>query len=241
MFETRLSDERGGADHGWLNARHSFSFSQYYDPKNMGFSALRVINEDFIAPTMGFCMHGHQDMEIITYILDGELSHKDSMGNQAKILKGQVQKMSAGSGVRHSEFNSSASQTTHLLQIWVEPNVNGIEPEYAQHDLIDLPLIEGWRAVAAPSGEWRGQTGAVQLHQEAVLLLAHHDDGNENREYLLGLDRSAYVHVAMGQASVNGVELKAGDAIKIWDETQVRVTMGEQAQVLLFDLPKRDF
>lgn len=238
MLQTRLSAERGGADHGWLKALHSFSFSSYYDPAHMGFSALRVINEDRIAPTMGFGTHGHQDMEIITYVLEGELSHKDSMGNQAAILSGQVQKMSAGRGVRHSEFNSSENTTTHLLQIWIEPNVNGIEPEYEQQNLTDLPQYDGWRAIAAPKGEWLGRSGAFRLYQDAVFLVAHHADGTQSRDYVLGEKRAAYVHIATGNAVVNGLSLSAGDAVKIWDEAAVSIEMGDNAQVLLFDLPK---
>ena len=238
MLQTRLSNERGGADHGWLKALHSFSFSSYQDPAHMGFSALRVINEDRIAPTMGFGMHGHQNMEIITYILEGELSHRDSMGNEAAILAGQVQKMSAGSGVRHSEFNSSDANEAHLLQIWIEPNVHGIAPEYEQYPLSDLPQADGWRVIAAPQGEWRGAMGAMRLYQDAALLNAREMDGARERSYELGDKRAAYVHVALGSATVNGVALQAGDALKIWDEPKVEVVLAEQAQVLLFDLPR---
>ncbi|MGL4767454.1 MAG: pirin family protein [Formosimonas sp.] len=236
MQQIRLAAERGLADHGWLKAAHSFSFASYYDPAHMGFSALRVLNEDYIAPTMGFGMHGHQDMEIITYILEGELSHRDSMGNQAAILAGQVQKMSAGSGVRHSEFNSSA-QTTHLLQIWLEPNQLGIAPEYEQHNIADLPQHNGWRAIAAPNGQWQGCGGAFRLYQDAVFLLAHHNDGTHNRHYALGEHRAAYVHAATGSATVNGVALNAGDALKVWNEVAVDLEISDNAQVLLFDLP----
>lgn len=236
MLETRWSEERGSADYGWLQAQYSFSFSQYYDPNHVGFSALCVINEDRIAPAMGFGTHGHKNMEIITYILDGELSHKDSLGNEAKILKGQIQKMSAGSGVRHSEFNASADTMTHLLQIWIEPNIKDITPKYAQINIIDLPLMDGWRVVAAPKGEWQGKSGAIALCQDAVLLLAHCDDGMKQREYLIGLNRCVYVHIAFGSALVNSVPVKAGDAVKIWDEPQVFVEMGGDAQILLFDL-----
>lgn len=237
MQEVIRSDQRGGADHGWLKAKHSFSFAQYFNPQRMGFGPLRVINEDRIAPTMGFGTHGHKDMEIITYILEGELSHKDSMGNQAAILKGQVQKMSAGKGVLHSEFNSSNDQTTHLLQIWIEPNVTGITPEYEQLNLSELPKHDGWRAIAAPDGQWLGAQGAFRLYQDAVFLVAHHDDGLQNRHYTLSDSRLAYVHVAVGSATVNGHQLNAGDALQISQETAVNVTMTENAQVLLFDLP----
>jgi redox-sensitive bicupin YhaK (pirin superfamily) len=237
MLQTILSSERGGADHGWLKAKHSFSFSQYFNPARMGFGPLRVINEDLVAPTMGFGTHGHQDMEIITYILDGELSHRDSMGNQAAILKGQVQKMSAGRGVRHSEFNSRDDSSTHFLQIWIEPNVTGIEPEYEQQNLSDLPVHNGWRVIAAPNGLWLGQTGAFRLYQDAVFLVAHADDGLSERHYALDNQRLAYIHVATGSATVNGVRLSAGDAVQMSDESSVDVVLSEGAQVLLFDLP----
>ena len=239
MLQTHLSHQRGSADHGWLKAKHSFSFSSYYDPNNMGFGPLRVINEDRVAPAMGFGMHGHDNMEIITYIMAGELSHRDSMGNQEKIPAGEVQKMSAGSGVRHSEFNSSDVNETHLLQIWIEPNVRGIAPEYEQYPLGDLPQTEGWRVIAAPNGEWRGATGAMRLYQDDALLNAREVDGVRERSYALGGQRAAYVHVAMGTATVNGVALQAGDALKIWDESMVEVKLDALAQVLLFDLPEK--
>lgn len=240
MLQAHLSHQRGGADHGWLKAKHSFSFSSYYDPNNMGFGALRVINEDRIAPSMGFGTHGHDNMEIITYLLDGELSHRDSMGNQEKIPAGEVQKMSAGSGVRHSEFNSSDANTAHLLQIWIEPNVSDIAPEYEQYALDELPQTDGWRVIAAPNGEWRGAKGAMRLHQDAALLNAREVDGVRERSYALGVQRAAYVHVAMGSATVNGMVLQAGDALKIWDEPAVEVRLNDAAQVLLFDLPRDD-
>lgn len=237
MMIPRYANERGYADHGWLKARHSFSFAHYYDPANMGFGALRVINDDRIAPEMGFGMHGHQNMEIITYILTGALAHRDSMGNASTILAGQVQKMSAGAGVRHSEFNADTHQETHLLQIWVEPNVTGIEPEYEQTETDDLPRRDGWRAIAAPDGQWHGVSGAFRLYQDAALLLAHSDDGLDVRRYTLGDKRVAYVHVAVGDATVNAVNLHAGDALKIKDEAEIQVTLTDGAQVLLFDLP----
>ena len=237
MHQTHLSNQRGGADHGWLKAKHSFSFGGYYDPSNMGFGALRVINEDRVAPSMGFGTHGHDNMEIITYILSGELSHRDSMGNQEKIPAGEVQKMSAGSGIRHSEFNSSDAVETHLLQIWIEPNVRDITPEYEQFTLADLPQTEGWRVIAAPSGEWRGATGAMRLYQDAALLNARSVDGATQRNYELSHHRAAYVHIAVGSATVNGVALVAGDAIKVWDESAISVVLGDDTEVLLFDLP----
>ena len=237
MLTPRKANERGHADHGWLNALHSFSFANYYDPAHMGFSALRVINEDRIAPNMGFGTHGHQNMEIITYVLEGELAHKDSMGNASTIRAGEVQKMSAGRGVRHSEFNPDEARATHLLQIWIEPNVANIEPEYEQNQIADLPLLNGWRAVAAPDGVWNELQGAVRLYQDGVLLLAHHDDGLATRSHALAHGRAAYVHIATGSALVNGLELQAGDALKINDEAEVSVQLQADAQVLLFDLP----
>ena len=237
MLTPRKAHERGHADHGWLNALHSFSFANYYDPAHMGFSALRVINEDRIAPNMGFGTHGHQNMEIITYVLEGELAHKDSMGNASIIRAGEVQKMSAGRGVRHSEFNPDEARATHLLQIWIEPNVANIEPEYEQNQIADLPLLNGWRAVAAPDGVWNELQGAVRLYQDGVLLLAHHDDGLATRTHALAYGRAAYVHIATGSALVNGLELQAGDALKINDEAEVSVQLQAGAQVLMFDLP----
>ena len=237
MLTLRKANERGHADHGWLNALHSFSFANYYDPAHMGFSALRVINEDRIAPNMGFGTHGHQNMEIITYVLEGELAHKDSMGNASTIRAGEVQKMSAGRGVRHSEFNPDEARATHLLQIWIEPNVANIEPEYEQNQIADLPLLNGWRAVAAPDGVWNELQGAVRLYQDGVLLLAHHDDGLATRTHALAYGRAAYVHIATGSALVNGLELQAGDALKINDEAEVSVQLQAGAQVLMFDLP----
>ena len=237
MLTPRKAHERGHADHGWLNALHSFSFANYYDPAHMGFSALRVINEDRIAPNMGFGTHGHQNMEIITYVLEGDLAHKDSMGNASIIRAGEVQKMSAGRGVRHSEFNPDEARATHLLQIWIEPNVANIEPEYEQNQIADLPLLNGWRAVAAPDGVWNELQGAVRLYQDGVLLLAHHDDGLATRTHALAYGRAAYVHIATGSALVNGLELQAGDALKINDEAEVSVQLQAGAQVLMFDLP----
>ena len=238
MLTLRKANERGQADHGWLKAQHSFSFANYYDPAHMGFSALRVINDDRIAADMGFGMHGHQNMEIITYILKGELAHKDSMGNASVIRAGEVQKMSAGRGVRHSEFNPDTNPAgqTHLLQIWIEPNVANIEPEYEQTQIADLPLAQGWRVVAAPDGIHHGLAGAVRLYQNAVLLLAHSDDGLALRTHALDKGRRAYVHIATGAALVNGVALEAGDALKITDETEVSVQLQGDAQVLMFDL-----
>ncbi|TDR31289.1 pirin family protein [Hydromonas duriensis] len=238
MLETHLSDQRGTADHGWLKAKHSFSFANYYNPRHMGFGPLRVINDDRIAPSMGFGTHGHENMEIITYVMSGELSHRDSMGNQEKIPAGEVQKMSAGRGVRHSEFNSSDSSEVHLLQIWIEPNVQGIAPEYEQFTLDDLPLTEGWRVIAAPNGKWHDAKGAMRLYQDAALLCARATEASSELQYVLDGQRAAYIHVATGSASVNGMTLHAGDAVKVWDESLIKVELHADAQVLLFDLPR---
>ncbi len=238
------SAQRGYADHGWLKAFHSFSFAHYYDPKRMGFGPLRVINEDRVAPNMGFGMHGHQNMEIITVILKGSLMHRDSMGNEGVIGAGQVQKMSAGKGVRHSEMNPETELTTHLLQIWVEPNVQDIEPEYEQYDVDELPLWDGWRViaanVAATNTAWQGQANAMRLYQDAIVLLAQSDDGSATptvtRSYTLTAGRIAYIHVATGAVHINGESLQAGDAIEISVAEVLNLELGADTQVLLFDM-----
>lgn len=243
------SEQRGYADHGWLQAKHSFSFAHYYDAQRMGFGALRVINEDRVAAQMGFGMHGHQDMEIITVILEGSLMHRDSMGNEGVIRAGQVQKMSAGRGVRHSEMNPERSMTTHLLQIWIEPNELGIEPEYEQHDLVDLPMVHGWRTIAA---DVQAHTelavagraaGAMRLYQDANLLLAQSTDlspsagfEDNQRTHEVAQGRIAYLHVATGSVQVNGAQLNAGDAIEVTDAGTMHIKLEHATQVLLFDL-----
>jgi redox-sensitive bicupin YhaK (pirin superfamily) len=232
VLNVRKSSERGYADHGWLKSFHSFSFADYYDPRHMGFSVLRVINEDRVAPGQGFGTHGHRDMEIISYVLDGELAHKDSMGNGSVIRPGDVQRMSAGTGVRHSEFNHTQDKTTHFLQIWIEPGVTGITPSYEEKHFGAAEKRGRLRLLASPDGA----DGSVKLHQDARLSAALLD-GEERIEAPLASRRSAYVHVARGEVEVNGVPLGAGDAVMMRDEEKLTLARGKAAEVLVFDLP----
>jgi redox-sensitive bicupin YhaK (pirin superfamily) len=231
MIELRKSTERGHADHGWLDSHHSFSFADYYDPRHMGFASLRVINEDVVQPGQGFGTHGHRDMEIITYILAGALEHKDSMGNGSIIRPGDVQRMSAGTGVRHSEFNPSQEELVHLLQIWIEPAVTGIAPEYEEKHF-DAASKRGRLRLIGSSD---GRDSSVTIHQDAAVYAALLD-GAEHATYALAPGRKAYVHVARGAVSVNGRALNAGDAVKLSGEPAVELTHGTAAEVLLFDL-----
>jgi redox-sensitive bicupin YhaK (pirin superfamily) len=232
MITLRKSEERGFADHGWLRSYHSFSFADYYDPRHMGFSSLRVINEDRIAPGRGFGAHGHRDMEIISYVLDGELAHKDSMGNGSVIRPGDVQRMSAGTGVMHSEFNHAPDRTTHFLQIWIEPNVRGIRPSYEERRFDTGEKRGRLRLVASPDG----LDGSVTIHQDARLY-ASMLDGSETAAQRLLPGRKAYVHVARGSVAMNDMALSAGDAAMLRDESEICLTHGRAAEVLLFDLP----
>lgn len=231
MIELRKSEERGHANHGWLDSYHSFSFADYYDPSHMGFGPLRVINEDYIERGSGFGMHGHRDMEIVTYVLDGELAHKDSMGNGSVIRPGDVQRMSAGKGVMHSEYNH-ADHETHLLQIWIEPNVHGITPSY-EEKRFDAAEKRGRLRLIASSD---ARDGSVLIHQDANVY-AGLFDGNESASLPIAAGRRAYVHIARGSVVVNGETLKAGDALKAHGEIEIDITEGEQAEVLVFDLP----
>jgi quercetin 2,3-dioxygenase len=231
MLELRKSEERGHAVHGWLDSWHSFSFAEYHDPQHMGFGPLRVINDDRINPDTGFGTHGHRDMEIITYVLEGELVHKDSMGNGSVIRPDDVQRMSAGKGVLHSEFNHSPDTPTRLLQIWIEPNVFGIVPSYEQKRIGVEEKRGRLHLIASPDG----QDGSVKVHQDAMIY-AGLFDGAEQAHLPLQANRRAYLHVARGEVTANGIELKGGDALKIVDETQIELTHGRQAEVLLFEL-----
>jgi redox-sensitive bicupin YhaK (pirin superfamily) len=231
MIELRPAAERGHADHGWLDSFHSFSFAGYHDPAHMGFGALRVINEDRIAPGTGFGTHGHRDMEIVSYVLDGALAHKDSMGNGSVIRPGDVQRMSAGTGVMHSEFNDSAQAQAHFLQIWIEPDRRGIAPGYEERHFASTEKRGVLRLVASPDGA----DGSVTIHQQARLY-AGLFDGDEQARLVLAAGRKAYVHVARGSVSVNGLRLVAGDAAKLVDEPAITLGQGEQAEVLVFDL-----
>jgi redox-sensitive bicupin YhaK (pirin superfamily) len=236
MIELRKSQDRGYADHGWLKSYHSFSFADYHDTRHMGFGNLRVINEDRIAPGTGFGTHGHRDMEIVSYVLDGAIAHKDSMDNSSAIVPGEVQRMSAGSGVRHSEFNHAADKTTHFLQIWILPDRQGIAPGYEQKAFADADKRGTLKLVASPDGP-RHVKGSVTLHADASIY-AGLFDGAERAELLLDDKRLAYVHVARGSASINGQALAAGDAAKLSGESLLVIDQGREAEVLVFDLAR---
>ena len=232
MIIPRLSAERGYADHGWLKALHSFSFAEYYDPKEMGWGALRVINEDRIVPGAGFGKHGHRDMEIVTYILDGALEHKDSLGNGGVIKRGEVQRMSAGKGILHSEFNPSNDTGTHLLQIWIEPAQLGGAASYEQQPLPEAELRGRWRLVASPDGA----AGSTTIGQDAKLWASLLAPG-ESLAYALAERRLAYAHVIHGRLVLNGQILATGDAAKIAEESRLDFQADEETEFLLFDLP----
>jgi redox-sensitive bicupin YhaK (pirin superfamily) len=230
MITLRPSAERGHADHGWLNARHSFSFADYYDPQHMGFRTLRVINEDRVAPGMGFGTHPHRDMEILTYILSGRLAHKDSMGNGREIAAGQLQAMSAGTGITHSEFNPSRTEPVHLLQIWLLPDKKGHKPRYAEWS----PAAENngvFTLLASPDGH----DGSAAIHQDALLFLAKLPAG-ETVRHPLTAGRAAWVQVARGSLTVNGQTLTAGDAAALENESVVELRATEDTEALVFDL-----
>ena len=232
MIGIRRGRERGHAGHGWLDSWHSFSFADYYDPAHMGFSALRVINEDRIQPGTGFGTHGHRDMEIISYVLEGSLGHKDSMGTGSTIVPGDVQRMSAGRGVQHSEQNHDKAGVTHFLQIWIEPNVRGIPPGYEQKHFDAASKRGRLRLVASPDGA----EGSVTIHQDARIYAALLE-GAERAQHSLASGRNAYVHVVRGKLTVNGSPLEAGDALKASSIADIVLEKGESAEVLLFDLP----
>ena len=231
MMNLRTSNERGYADHGWLKSFHSFSFAGYYDPAHMGFGNLRVINEDRIAAGRGFGTHSHRDMEIISYVLSGELAHKDSMGNVKGIPPGDVQRMSAGTGVQHSEFNHAEGQITHFLQIWIEPNVTGIAPSYEQKTFPDAEKRGTLRLVASPDGA----QGSVTIHADARIY-AGLLEGHETATLSLDTGRKTYVHLVRGELKVNGQSLSAGDAVRLEAESQLNLSHGQSAEVLVFDL-----
>ncbi len=231
MLTLRPSIERGYADHGWLKSFHSFSFAGYHDPKHMGFGNLRVINEDRIAPGTGFGTHGHRDMEIVSYVLSGNIAHKDTLGNVKGIPPGDVQRMSAGTGVQHSEFNHAPNETTHFFQIWIEPNVTGIAPSYEQKTFADAEKQGQLRLVASPDGA----KGSVTLHADARLY-AGLFDGEQSTRMALNTSRKCYVHLVRGELKVNGQNLKTGDAALIANEAALELNSGVNAEVLVFDL-----
>jgi quercetin 2,3-dioxygenase len=232
-MEIRRSAERGLADHGWLKSFHTFSFADYHDPKHMGFGPLRVINEDRVQPGQGFGTHGHRDMEIISYVLEGGLAHKDSMGNGSVIRPGDVQRMSAGTGVRHSEYNASDKELVHFLQIWIEPDERGVAPSYEEKRFDDASKRGRLKLIASRDG----REGSVRIHQDSDLYAALLE-GEEALDFQPAPGRLVYVHMVRGEATVNGQALSAGDAMKLsGNDTRVRLEKGRGAEVLVFDLP----
>jgi redox-sensitive bicupin YhaK (pirin superfamily) len=231
MIKIRRAEERGHFDFGWLNTYHTFSFGEYYDPRNMGFRSLRVINEDFVDAGRGFPTHGHRDMEIITYVLEGGLAHKDSMGNGSIIRPGDVQRMSAGTGVRHSEANPSAEESVHLLQIWIMPNEEGIEPGYEEKKFDDEEKRGRLRLIVSPDG----RDGSVMIHQDASVY-ATVLDSEQQVAYEVKPGRHAWLQVARGLIEVNGQQLKQGDGAAISEEHELAIVGREPSEALLFDL-----
>jgi quercetin 2,3-dioxygenase len=230
--QIRRGNERGFADHGWLKSFHSFSFADYFDPQHVEYGPLRVINEDRVQAGAGFGTHGHRDMEIISYVLSGELAHKDSMGNGSTIRPGDVQRMSAGAGVRHSEFNPSSSEPVHFLQIWITPNQQGIEPSYEEKTFARAEKRGRLRLIASPDRA----SGSVLIHQDARVY-AGLFDGDERATLEVGPARRLYVHVARGAVRANGVALESGDALKLAETPGLTLQDGREAEVLVFDLP----
>lgn len=232
MIEIRKADDRGIANFGWLDSRHSFSFGSYYDPRHTGFGPLLVINDDRVQPARGFGTHGHRDMEIISYVLEGELAHKDSMGNGSVLRYGDVQRMSAGNGVMHSEFNHSEKSEVHFLQIWIQPSVKGIAPGYEEKHFDADSKRGALRLIASPDGA----ENSVRIHQDARLYASLPEP---DAELVLPLapGRIAYLHLIRGAIEVNGIALSGGDALKIRDQPKVELRHADDAELLLFDLP----
>jgi redox-sensitive bicupin YhaK (pirin superfamily) len=233
MLEIRRANERGYADRGWLKSYHTFSFADYYDPKYVEFGVLRVINEDRVAPGQGFGTHGHRDMEIISYVLEGALAHKDSMGTGSTIRPGDVQRMSAGRGVTHSEFNASKEQLVHFLQIWIQPDALGIEPSYEQKNFAEVEKRGRLRLIASADSA----DGSVRIHQDARVY-AGLFSGSEQAQFDVGKNRQIYVHVVRGAIKINEAELSTGDGIKLIDVTRLTLSQGQEAEVIVFDLPR---
>jgi redox-sensitive bicupin YhaK (pirin superfamily) len=231
MLQVRRSAERGHSNHGWLDSRHTFSFGDYFDPSLVGFGVLRVINEDHVQAGAGFATHGHKNMEIISYVLEGTLAHKDSLGNGSIIRPGDVQCLTAGTGVQHSEFNHSASEPVHFLQIWIDPDQKNLRPSYQQNRFEDVTLRGRLRVVASPDG----REGSVVIHQNAQMYAARLAEG-ETVQHVLAPGRKAYVQVTRGTIEANGVSLSAGDGAAITGEQEIRLSARDSAEVLLFDL-----
>ncbi len=231
MIQIRRSEERGGGDHGWLKTQHTFSFNDYWDPKWMGFRSLRVINEDWVAPNNGFPTHPHRDMEIITYILEGELEHKDSLGTGSVILPGDGQRMTAGSGIRHSEFNPSSTKAAHLLQIWIQPEKTGLQPSYEQKSFAEEDKRGKLRVIASRDAK----DGSVKINQDAKLYVSLLKPGEEVA-HELSQGRHGWLQVARGSVELNGNKLGQGDGAAISDEKELKIKGAEDAEILLFDL-----
>lgn len=231
MITIRQSNDRGHAEHGWLDSYHTFSFADYYDPQHMGFRSLRVINDDQIAPGMGFGMHPHRDMEIFSYVLEGALEHKDTLGTGSVIRPGDVQLMSASSGVAHSEFNHSQRHGVHFLQIWIVPNEAGAKPRYQQEHFTEAQKRGRLQLIISPEGA----NGSLKVRQDARVY-AGLFDADESARLELAPDRYAYIHVARGSIELNGQRLQEGDGVRVRDERQIRLSHGEDAEVLVFDL-----
>jgi redox-sensitive bicupin YhaK (pirin superfamily) len=229
MIAIRKSEDRGTSDHGWLSTHYTFSFSDYYDPNFMGFRTLRVMNEDVVEPTKGFDTHPHDNMEILTYILDGTLEHKDTMGNHAQIKKGEFQLMTAGTGIKHSEFNPSKKEKVHLLQIWIIPDKKGLKPEYQQTSFADHK--QGLKLVVSPEGK----EGALKIHQDARIYLGRFEQGQET-ELSLQAGRHAWIQMLRGKAAINGAALKEGDGASISNEKRISIRAEKDSELLLFDL-----
>lgn len=236
MLTVRGSQQRGYADHGWLKSHHSFSFANYYDSEHMGFGNLRVINEDRIAPGTGFGAHSHRDMEIISIVLEGELIHQDNLGHRAVIRPGEVQRMTAGSGVTHSEFNHSQQSGAHFFQIWILPDRKNLEPEYEQKAIPQDQLRGKLQLVAAPAGQTESGF-ELALRADARIYLGNFE-ANESASLNLQPGRLAYVHVIAGELTVNGKAVSAGDAVKLQDEASIQLEKGKQARVMVFDLAR---
>jgi redox-sensitive bicupin YhaK (pirin superfamily) len=232
MITLRKSEERGHANHGWLDSYHSFSFSHYYDPEHMGYSVLRVINEDVVAASQGFGMHPHRDMEIITYMLKGAIQHRDSLGNGSVIKAGDVQRMTAGTGIVHSEFNASDAEDAHLLQIWLLPERNNLTPGYEEKHFDAADKQDKWKLIASRGG----RSGSLHINQDVEIYASVLSEGNA-LDYTIEEGRRLYIQVARGRVRIGGELLEAGDAAKIDSQEAVRVEALEQAELLLFDLP----
>jgi redox-sensitive bicupin YhaK (pirin superfamily) len=230
MINIRKSNERGHAEHGWLDSYHTFSFADYHDPNWMGYRSLRVINDDLIMPGGGFGTHPHRDMEIISYVVSGALQHKDSMGNGRVIKPGEFQYMAAGSGVQHSEYNPSRTEATRLLQIWIQPDAKGVKPRYAERNLAKAETGK-LHLVASKTG----RDGSMEIHQDADLLLARLEPG-QNVNHTLAAKRAAFVHIAEGEVTINGKTLSVGDAAAVSEEGKLEIAATKASQVLLFDL-----